>query len=94
MSVRYLVAVAVVWVLSLVSVAVWAQGAQGSGTGSRRLEPSIQQSVMDAQVITGANFGFIPQSDSLNTPGKIAGRFVVKIGGKWVDAVPSVGITR
>jgi hypothetical protein len=90
MSIRSLVAVALVWALSLVGIAVWAQGNPPSQEQLRVTQPSV----WDEQVISGANFGFIPVATPGDKAGKVSGRFVVKIDGKWIDAVPMVGITR
>ena len=88
MSTRNLVAVAVVWILSLVSVAVWAQG----NPPSRVVQPG--QLLGDGPVVTGENIGFQRVFTPGDKPGKVTGRIVVKIDGQWMEVVPAVGITR
>ena len=96
MNVRTLVAVAVVWILSLVSVTVWAQGnPTGSDwkvvTKDGQALPGLPPGARLGDVITGENIGFRVTRDS---KGQILGRIVVKIDSQWRDVTFDVGITR
>ena len=92
MSVKNRVAVALVWALSLVGVAVWAQG---NPTGSEwkviTKDGQVAAGAQAGNVIAGENIGFRVTRD---TRGQILGRMVVKIDGQWRDATFDVGITR
>lgn len=95
MSIRNRVTVAVVWILSLIGVAVWAQGnpqAPPKAPGRVIVEPSRGQ--YDGPVITGENIGFRRVITPSDKPGKVTGTMVVKIDGQWLEVVPMVGITR
>ena len=92
MSVRSRVAIAVVWVLSLVTVAVWAQGnPAGSDWKVITKDGQVLDSAQIGNVIAGENIGFRVTRD---TKGQIQGRLVVKVDGQWKDAAFDVGITR
>jgi hypothetical protein len=93
MNVRNLVTLAVVWVLSLVGVAVWAQGnPQGAPQTQEWL--TVQPASPNTPVITGENIGFRPTMTPGDRPGKVSGTIVVKINGQWLEVVPAMGITR
>jgi hypothetical protein len=87
MRVRVL-AIAVLWVLSLVGVSVWAQSTQPTPTlGARPGEP----------IITGADIGFqrVPTGAS-GDPERVSGRWMVRINGQWIETTtaPSVRLAR
>jgi hypothetical protein len=74
MSRRVIAAIAFAWVLSLVSVVVWAQSGQA---------PTTRTPIGD--VITDENIGFqrtVP--DTPTKDGRVIGEWVVKINGKWM----------
>jgi hypothetical protein len=97
MSVRNRAAIAVVWVLSLITVAVWAQGTQvnpQSPPGEWKVITKDGQVLSGDRlggVVTGENIGFRVSRDA---KGQVFGRMVVKIEGQWKDATFDVGITR
>ena len=92
MSIRNRVAVAVVWILSLVAVGVWAQTPVKSPTFPKGQPGSpLPSDTQIGDVIAGENIGFRVTRD---TRGQIMGRMVVKINGQWRDATFDVGVTR
>ena len=92
MSTKNLMAVAVVWVLSLVSVAVWAQGDQSRiVTKDGKVLQALPEGAQIGNVLTGENIGFRVNRDAR---GQILGRMVVKVDGQWRDVTFDVGITR
>ena len=92
MSIKNRVAVAVVWVLSLVGVAVWAQDSQSRiVTKDGKVLQALPEGAQVGNVITGENIGFKVNRD---TRGQILGRMVVKVDGQWRDVTFDVGITR
>jgi hypothetical protein len=92
MIMRNRVAVAIVWMLSLVGVAVWAQG-NPPAKEKLRITP-VEQGAVVGPVISGADIGFQRVAGTHDRPGEVSGRFVVKIDGQWIRAVPIVEITR
>jgi hypothetical protein len=94
MSIRNRAAVAVVWILSLVAVGVWAQTPVKSPTFPKGQPGSpLPSGARDGDVISGENVGFRVTTRGLK-PGQVTGRMVVKINGQWTDAIFDVGITR
>jgi hypothetical protein len=91
MSIRNLVAVAIVWALSLLGVGVWARGDQASPVKPPR---TIEWGSNLGPVITGENFGFQRVASQGDRPGKVVGKIMVKIDGQWMEIIPAVGITR
>ena len=75
---RKSILVLVVWVLSLVSVGVWAQ---------TRRDPTAPTVVPG--VISGENVGVRVTGPS-DKSGKVTGTLVVKINGQWVDVASSM----
>jgi hypothetical protein len=75
-----LVLVLVVFVLSLVSVGVWAQ---------TRRDPTAVTAV--PEVLSGENVGVRVTGPSDKT-GKVTGTLVVKINGQWVDVASSPSV--
>lgn len=93
MNIKNLVAVAVVWLLSLVGVAVWAQ-VNPPGSDWKIVTKDGQVLAQGAQigtVVAGDDIGFRVTGDA---KGKVVGRMVVKINGQWRDASFEVGVTR
>jgi hypothetical protein len=88
MTKKVVSAIAFAWILSLVSVAVWAQ--------SRTPGPTIIQTGQPfGDVITGENIGFQRiAATSMTDNHKIVGKWMVKIDGKWVETQTPVGIVR
>ena len=94
MSIRNRVAIAVVWILSLVAVGVLAQTPVKSPTFPQGQPGSpLPPGARDGDVISGENVGFRVTTRSAK-PGQVTGRLVVKVNGQWTDAVFDVGITR
>jgi hypothetical protein len=90
---RNLVAVAIVWILSLVGVAVWAQGKPTSSapTQDRAGQPGKG---LDWNIFSGDNIGFKRVLTPDDRPGKVTGTFVVKVDGKWMEVMPLFEIVR
>jgi hypothetical protein len=86
MNRRLIVAVLAVWIVSLVGVAVWAQN-------DLRRVPTALEGQPVGDVITGTDIGF-QRVAAESQPGKVVGKWMVKINGKWVEAQPLVGIVR
>ena len=82
---RVIAAIAFAWVLSLVSVAVWAQA---------KVVPPIFTGDPVGEVITGENIGFQRIAAVPDNDGKIVGRWMVKVNGKWIETKAPVGIHR
>jgi hypothetical protein len=94
MNIRNRVAVALVWILSLVAVGVWGQTPVKSPTFPKGQPGSpLPPDARDGDVISGADVGFRVTSRGLK-PGQVTGRMVVKINGQWTDVAFDVGITR
>jgi hypothetical protein len=77
---RRSILVLVVSALSFVGVGVWAQ--------SRR-DPTVPTTV--PEILAGENVG-VRVTGSPDRNGKLPGRLVVKIDGKWVEVISSLGI--
>ena len=80
-------AIAAVWALSLVGV-VWAQGVVRPATPERPQE-FIPYGANLGDIISGADIGFQPVA-ARNDPGKIAGKWMVRVNGKWLEATTSL----
>jgi hypothetical protein len=89
MKSRYIV-VAVLWLVSLLGVGVWAQGGAGAnGLPAQRSAPS------GSNVITGDSIGFVPTPGvAVDLPGEISGYFVIKVRGQWLRAAMAPHIIR
>ena len=87
MSRRLVAVIAFAWIVSLVSVAVWAQA------GDRR---PIQRFAGDpvGDVITAENIGFQRVLADPTKDGKVTGRWMVRINGKWMETQTPVGVVR
>lgn len=83
---RNVMFVAVVWLVSLVGVGLWAQS-------DLKRVPTLVEGAPVGPVISGENIGFQPVAGE-HAPGKVVGKWMVKIDGKWVEAQPSIGIVR
>ena len=88
MSRRVVAVIAFAWVLSLVSVGVWAQ------SGSKpTLAPVIKSGQRIGDVMTGENIGFQRiAGSSMNDSKKIVGRWMVKIDGQWMETEAPLGM--
>ena len=84
MSRRLIAVVAFVWVVSLVSVAVWAQAGTSRVPQDRR-DPTAVTVV--PSVLAGEDIGFRP-TGGVDKAGKVPGVFVVKIDGRWLEVAP------
>ena len=90
MSRKVIVAMACAWVLSLVSVGVWAQA---------RVEPGVAlvtpKKMGDpvGPVITAENIGF-QRIAAQSEPGKVVGKWMVNVNGVWFETQSPVGITK
>jgi hypothetical protein len=98
MRIARLIIVAAVWAASLVGVGLWAQGG-AVANAQQALTPPPEKARLwfgPGPIFTGDNLGFIPTpSTTPLTPdkdGKIAGTFVVRIDGKWVDIAPATPV--
>jgi hypothetical protein len=80
MSRRAITVTAFVWVLSLVSVAVWAQ--------------SVQPGQPVGDVITAENIGFQRTATVPTKDGKVFGKWMVKVNGKWFETQSPIGTVR
>ena len=88
MNRRLIAVTALAWVLSLVSVGVWAQ------SGTPRVVPPIQTGQPVGDVITGENIGFQRIAAMPDSDGKVVGRWMVKVNGKWMETKAPVGVQR
>jgi hypothetical protein len=82
MSLRKRIALAVIWVASIVATGAWAT-AQAPSPSS----PPVQLPT----IISGNDVGFRVESLRGNTP---VGTLVIRINGQWVDAEFGVGLKR
>ncbi len=91
MKSRHILVVAMLWIVSLLGVGLWAQGGAGAnGVPAQRSTPAVVPSV-----ITGDNLGFIPTpSGTADLPGEISGYFVVKMHGQWLRVTIAPHIIR
>ena len=94
MKAKNVVFVAIVWLVSLVGVALWAQSGDvvKPPPGVVRA-PTVVEGQIVGEVITGQNIGFARVA-AQNSPGKVVGKWMVKIDGVWMEAQPYIGITR
>jgi len=75
MTIRMWIAIATVWILSLISVATLVHAQAPSPGADTQPKPAWR-------IITGSDIGFVVDKD--NGPGNIlAGRWMVKIDGRW-----------
>jgi hypothetical protein len=77
------------WISSLVGVAVWAQ--QGP-TQARSVHVQEGQAIGD--VITGENIGFQRVYSTHSPNGKVVGKLMIKVDGRWLEAQSPIGIVR
>ncbi len=90
MTTRKLFVVAIVWVVSLLGVALWAQGGGGADVRPVPSQQAPMVSGTDAPLVTGNDIGFQPIGTSGH--GEITGRLMVRIDGKWLVAASAVTI--
>ena len=89
MSRKVITTIAFVWILSLISVAVWAQSRTPSPA------PVVQSGQPFGAVITGENIGFQRiAAGSMSDDKKVVGKWMVKINGQWMETQAPVGIVR
>jgi len=77
--------------MSLITVALWAQ------TTSPKLVPPrvIEWGSNMGDIITGENIGFQPIADPASgKDGKVIGKWMAKIDGKWVETRVAVSVVR
>jgi len=86
MNRRLIVGLCAAWIVSLVGVGLWAQGDL-----QRVPTPTEGQPVGD--VISGENIGF-QRLAAPTQAGKVVGRWMVRVNGKWVEAQPHISVTR
>jgi hypothetical protein len=79
MSLCKRIGLVLIWVVSLVGVAVWAH----AQTQRAQTQP--------ATVISGSDLGFRVEGRNGTTP---TGRLVVRMNGQWVDVESSAGVKR
>ena len=92
MRTRKAVLLAVAWIVSLAAVAAWAQGSQLAQSPTVQIKPGDPI----GPVITGAdNIGF-QQIYSLGPApdGKVSGTLMVKVNGRWLQAVSPTSFVR
>ena len=82
-------AIAVLWALSLVGVSVWAQGQRDVPA-----QPAVPGEVIPfganvGGIISGEDIGFQPVRDNAGQ-GKIAGKLMVRVNGRWLEATTSL----
>jgi hypothetical protein len=82
-------AIAVLWALSLVGVSVWAQGGIVRPAAPGRAQEIIPYGANMGDVISGADIGF-QRISAPSEPGKIAGKLVVRVNGRWLEADSSL----
>jgi hypothetical protein len=88
MSRRTIVTLITVWLVSIVGTALWAQ------SSDLRRVPTLTEGQSRGSIITGAeNIGFQPVAAE-HAPGKIAGKWMVKVNGVWVETQSPIGIVR
>ena len=81
------VAIAMLWALSLVGVSVWAQ--------DRQPGVLVQSGEAYGPVLTGAETGFQRTLGSITGDRqKVQGRWVVKVDGQWWETQPPVIVRR
>jgi hypothetical protein len=86
MSRKAIAVVSLAWVLSLVSVAVWAQDLKPA--------PTNLEGQPIGDIITAENIGFQRVAAMPAKDGKVVGKWMVKISGKWVETQNAVGTVR
>jgi hypothetical protein len=80
MSLCKRIGLVLIWVVSLVGVAVWA-----------RAQAQAQRPTQPATIISGNDLGFRVEGRNGSTP---TGRLVVRMNGQWVDVESSAGVKR
>jgi hypothetical protein len=66
-----------------VGIGLWAQSGQaGKDKDTVRLPIRV---VQGTDVISGENFGFQPASKTPNANGRIVGKLMVRLDGKWLE---------
>jgi len=93
MTTRRTVAVALVWVLSLVGVRLWAQ-APAIQQQSGELEVTVQAGQAFGPIISGEDLGFQLVHDPMARGGEVSGRLMVRIEGEWHVATGAMTIQR
>jgi len=86
-----LIVVAVAWAVSLVGVALWAQGNQ---SGSVTPGQSVGIGKPYGEIIVGENIGFQRIANPHDRASQVTGRLMVKIDGVWKEAVAPIGLVR
>jgi hypothetical protein len=91
MRTRHIV-VAILWVVSLLGVGVWAQG--GAGANQTPVQRPALPGGTTGPVLSGDNLGFQPIGPQDDPDGRLRGRFVVKVQGQWVPVYSAPTIIR
>ena len=82
---RVIAAIVFAWIVSLVSVAVWAQSGRAPSP-TNRAQPL-------GNVITGADVGFQRfASGPMNDGQRVVGRWMVKVDGRWRETEAPIGL--
>ena len=92
MKTRKALAVAVVWLASLVGVAVWAQGS--GGEQPVKPAPNLRSGQPMGGLITGENIGFQPVVGPPDREGRISGVLMVRVNGEWIETTSPIRIVR
>jgi hypothetical protein len=90
---RKTVLVAVAWIVSLVSTALWAQGniqSESRGSVMREIRPG--QAI--GQVISSGDIGFQRLANPNERPGTLTGRWMVRLNGEWLVATGPAGVAQ
>lgn len=87
MRTRHVLLIAILWVVSLLGVGLWAQrGAPANGAGAN--------GNLIGPVITGENIGFQQVPNELANSDRVTGYFVVKVHGQWTRVLNAPMIIR
>lgn len=89
MNISRVIAIGIAWAASILGVGLWAQ------SGTQKPPVLVQPGEPHGEIITGENIGFQRVAGELpDRDGRITGRIVVKINGKWVETAPPVRMVR
>ena len=79
----------IVWAASLLGVGLWAQGGRAPQPA-----PAIQMGEPIGEILTGENIGFQRVAAPPDRDGKVVGRLMVKINGRWTPVASAFGVVR
>lgn len=89
MRTRVALILAAAWTASLLGVGVWASGGRAHDS-----QTAVRMGDADGPILSGDDIGFQPVAAQPDRDGRVRGKLMVRVNGKWVEAVFEMTVIR